>query len=1000
VLAQNIFLSIAVIFTFFYCSRVETPTQLEEDELREFLISGKQPITVDLFIKKPGFFLIQINQCNLDIEVSFFDENNNLVFIDSPTGNSSPEKFHFKKLSPGAFSFKVYSIDKPERNGYITLGFTRATLSNRKSSTIESERLFFNGYKISSSKDPISQKKAIKYFQKSITLINREDFSEFTGLAFQQIAKIYYRLEDFPKALENFFIALEIFANFGNQKKISQSFSDIASCYHRVYNLESAEHFYQRSLFEYSKSELKSDLSVTYSNLSFLQNQKGNVLSQKYYLELSLASLQDNAYDYQYFSVFNNLGNYFFYTGNYQEAIENYEKAYQAGQDSSFQLTSNFLYSLFNLSSSYRLISKTERAKEIALSIKQQSKEADLKSIEAMADFLLGQICLEENDFLCARERLSQSYQYIHKDWQGYTQLLRGIVPLFQLKFVKDSDKQKPLIEEAEDLLKAATLNTFNPWVTSQSYYYLSILNYTYTKNFKIETLQNGISIIENRLNHFVDPNMRTSFFATQTHFYRLLLDIHADQALREGDSSSLGEAFLAAEKIRARTLLDIANQKPALPEGLPTMEEVQEYHRLVFEMEEHFFDDAALLELEKQLIPLAIKMDRLDPTTHKVEPDAIVTHTELQSAIGDPATLVLSYAFGLEKAYLLALDQKGLQLYELGEHASLQEDVGLINDYLQTHPQRRGPALEEGYQQVLARVSQRLLGSIPDLNHYQRLVMVPDSYLQRIPFAAIPLPHQSSHSVSTLGSRFQLAMLPSASVWQALENRKRGQTPASKTIGILANPVFNGSDRRLNSVAEQDTRDFLPALPGTQREAEAIAAIAGKESFLVSGFSANRSMVINNQLADYRYLHFATHGDINTQNPDLSSLVLSRFDSQGNAIPGSLTLGDISQLSLKADLVTLSACETASGKVVRGEGLISLARGFMAAGVPSVVGTLWKVPDDATAEFMTHFYLALLQENQPPAQALRHAQQTLQNSLQWKDPHFWSGFVLMGDWQ
>lgn len=952
---------------------------------RELIIEKGEVYHFELIGFTNGYIDIFVDQCGIDVELEF-QENDKTYTVDTPTGRMAPE--HFKINLAYSNRFTVYSIDNKFNTGIIEISASEI-----------SEEVFFNESKVEKLYWQAYRMQSNGQFEEAISVLKKAfSLSSSTlmkSLILHEKGKSLFQLNQLDNALDSHFKAYDLFQETGNIKKTGQSLTEIAACYHQKHNLRMAEYYYYKSINQWEKTDISSEISTNYSNLSFLYTQNRNYYLQRINLLLAESAYKLDPYSFDRFSNIINLGNYYFINEEYEKSALTFENAIVLAIESGYKDTEPFFHCYANAARAWLYSGQTEKAVEILDFIQKSSAKHNFEKIIGSAKYTLGLIEIEKKNYDLAISLLNSSKKFISRDLLSLIDLTIGYA-FFRKAQSTGNDNY---FYDSKIIFQELQKETIEPWVKAQAIYWLSYLKLNHNL-LDPDLLNRGVSIIETKRVQTFENQHKTSFFATQTHFYRLLLDIHADQALREGDSSSLGEAFLAAEKIRARTLLDIANQKPALPEGLPTMEEVQEYHRLVFEMEEHFFDNAALLELEKQLIPLAIKMDRLDPTTHKVEPDAIVTHTELQSAIGDPATLVLSYAFGLEKAYLLALDQKGLQLYELGEHASLQEDVGLINDYLQTHPQRRDPALEEGYQQVLARVSQRLLGSIPDLNHYQRLVMVPDSYLQRIPFAALPLPHQSSHSVSTLGSRFQLAMLPSASVWQALENRKRGQTPASKTIGILANPVFNGSDRRLSSVAEQDTRDFLPALPGTQREAEAIAAIAGKESFLVSGFSANRSMVVNNQLADYRYLHFATHGDINTQNPDLSSLVLSRFDSQGNAIPGSLTLGDISQLSLKADLVTLSACETASGKVVRGEGLISLARGFMAAGVPSVVGTLWKVPDDATAEFMTHFYLALLQENQPPAQALRHAQQTLQNSLQWKDPHFWSGFVLMGDWQ
>jgi CHAT domain-containing protein len=152
-------------------------------------------------------------------------------------------------------------------------------------------------------------------------------------------------------------------------------------------------------------------------------------------------------------------------------------------------------------------------------------------------------------------------------------------------------------------------------------------------------------------------------------------------------------------------------------------------------------------------------------------------------------------------------------------------------------------------------------------------------------------------------------------------------------------------------------------------------------------------------ELSNYRIVHFATHGIINTERPELSGIVLSLFDREGHSQNGFLRLHDIYNLHLPADLVVLSACSTGLGKEVRGEGVIGLSRGFMFAGASGVIASLWKVDDDATAELMKHFYDALFQKGMSPSAALRHAQLALSQNKRWESPYYWAGFVIQGNY-
>jgi CHAT domain-containing protein len=164
--------------------------------------------------------------------------------------------------------------------------------------------------------------------------------------------------------------------------------------------------------------------------------------------------------------------------------------------------------------------------------------------------------------------------------------------------------------------------------------------------------------------------------------------------------------------------------------------------------------------------------------------------------------------------------------------------------------------------------------------------------------------------------------------------------------------------------------------------------------------FRASRDAAINSDLTGYRFIHFATHGLLNSRNPELSGIVLSLVGIDGRPQNGFLRLHEIYNLKMPADLVVLSACQTALGKEIRGEGLIGLTRGFMYAGAARVVATLWKVDDVATAELMKRFYYGMLRNGLSPAAALREAQAEIRSRERWRSPYYWAGFILQGEFK
>ena len=188
--------------------------------------------------------------------------------------------------------------------------------------------------------------------------------------------------------------------------------------------------------------------------------------------------------------------------------------------------------------------------------------------------------------------------------------------------------------------------------------------------------------------------------------------------------------------------------------------------------------------------------------------------------------------------------------------------------------------------------------------------------------------------------------------------------------------------------------------LPFTRHEADQILAVApAGANFKALDFRANRSVATSGELSQYRYVHFATHGYLDTTRAGLSAIVLSMVDEQGNPQDGFLRTHDIYNLKLPAELVVLSACETGLGKEVKGEGIEGLTRGFMYAGARRVIVSLWNVNDKATASLMQRLYNGMLRGNKTPAAALRAAQIEMLRTRQWQSPYYWGAFVMQGEW-
>jgi CHAT domain-containing protein len=279
-----------------------------------------------------------------------------------------------------------------------------------------------------------------------------------------------------------------------------------------------------------------------------------------------------------------------------------------------------------------------------------------------------------------------------------------------------------------------------------------------------------------------------------------------------------------------------------------------------------------------------------------------------------------------------------------------------------------------------------------------RRLLIVPDGALHYVPFGALPVPGGDG---ARLVEQFEIAELPAASVLPALA--RRGDRARNRSVAILADPVFSADDPRVTH--ERPGATPPPAghefsrLRFSRAEAEAVAALAHDgEPLIALDFNASEITALGPRIGEAGLVHFATHGVLNSHHPELSSLVLSLVGPRGEPVDGFLRLHEIYNMSLSADLVVLSACETALGTYVRGEGLVGLTRGFLYAGARRVIASLWRVDDRATAELMKRFYAALLVDGVAAPAALRAAQRSMQQDPRWSAPYYWAGFVVQGD--
>lgn len=516
---------------------------------------------------------------------------------------------------------------------------------------------------------------------------------------------------------------------------------------------------------------------------------------------------------------------------------------------------------------------------------------------------------------------------------------------------------------------------------------------------------EQAIALVEELRNGFVSPELRAAFLATRRRAYELRIDLLMDRHAAEPGGGHDRAAFEVGERARARSLLDALRSGNRGSGGAPAglLDRRQSLRRcLSAKAAQQAKQGGARAEaLEREIDELLAELGgveadirRQDPRYAELSEPLAVSASEIAGLL-DPGTLLLEYALGEERSFLWTLGAEGLRSFLLPSRKEIEDLVRRDHEQVSTVEAGSRPRREAA--EKLSRIL--LAPAWEQAAKARRLIVVPDGALHVLPFAALPVPGGEG----LLLDLQEVVYLPSATTL-ALQRRRAGPSTASKWAAIFADPVFSPDDQRLARPVRVGTADEL--LPGfvrlssSRREAEAIAALAPGPVWKALDLAANREAVISGGLRSYRFLHFATHGIADTRTPELSGLVLSLVDGDGRSREGFLGLADIYDLDLAADLVVLSGCRTAIGKEIRGEGLMGLTRGFLHAGVPRVIGSLWPVQDRPATELMARFYKALWKDGLAPAAALREAQLSLRREPRYKHPYFWAGLVLQGDWR
>lgn len=509
-----------------------------------------------------------------------------------------------------------------------------------------------------------------------------------------------------------------------------------------------------------------------------------------------------------------------------------------------------------------------------------------------------------------------------------------------------------------------------------------------------------GLALLEAARGVWRDQGLQ--FFARRQELYRHRLGL----AAAAGDRQAAWEVF---EGSRAQSLLENESARLRRPESRPPQDVIDK-----------------IVQARRDLLDAVRQLDEWEPSQGDTAKELYQlyrarflsrrnTLRELQDAeqqaaglrsppeasladahgLLDSGTLGLIFTTSTDGLHILILSQQhSLEILSLD--ANLQQIQKLVAGVLESLDPRAAKKLRAGLESRVQELSQILLFPLQEhLADFTRLAIVAGGSLERLPFEILRHPGTGHHLLES----HEIAYLPSFSVLGALRQRAgRCSSPESELL-VMGDPLFGSRDPRWpGDVADRRNSEDILAfqrLEGTATEVTRIARDAGTEPIL--GAAATRELFLN-EAPRNQVVHVASHAWSDAHAPERSRILLSCVDPADNSAETcDLYFADVLTLELCGQTVVLSACKTAGGLAIEGEGILGLPWAFLRAGASTVVASLWQVADDATAELMSNFHRHL-REGMGPAGALRLAK--LASIGRGDHPSTWAAFVLLGDWR
>lgn len=846
--------------------------------------------------------------------------------------------------------------------------------------TTTAQQVYQQAKQLYDQKTVAARQQALQKFEQALDLYRRDGDRSSQAAVLTYIGKIHSDFGEKQTAQDYYQKALSIYQQIGNKSGEGTALNNIGKIYSELGERQKALDYYHQALPLRRLVKDTRGEAITLNNIGVIYGYLGEHQKALEYYNQSLPLKMQVGDQASAANTINSIGKVYSDLGDEQTALDYYQKSiplYQQGNDKSGEAVA-----LNNIA----LVYSNRGDQKAALDYHQKS----LALFAIVGDKLGSAIALSNLGRL--HQKLAQPQKardYFQQSLNLFRQLGSKHREAHNLYYIASLEQEQGNLKTAQTQIATA------------------------------------IKIVEKLRSQIVSQELRTSYFATVQDYYQLQIDLLMQLHKQQPNQGYDAQGLQASENARARSLLELLSEANAdirqgvKPELLAQEQQLKQKLDVLEAQKIELLNqnNPEAQAIETQITALVEQYQQIQAQIRSTSPRyAALTQPQplslpqIQQQVLDDNTLLLQYSLGEKRSYLWAVTNKNIFSYELPKRQDIETAIQKFRQDITSPYRTNSPAINNLSQIILAPVAQHL--------GQKRLVVVSDGALQYVPFAALMSPNHPNSQYEPLLLKHEIVTLPSASTLAILRKEQTGRKPAPKTVAVLADPIFRNDDERLvtkssHSPTKMNDLDSLALnksvsdssvnferLRFTRQEAEAILALVPNQKVKSAlDFSASRETATNQELSQYRIIHFATHGILNSKNPELSGIVLSLFDRQGTPQNGFLRLHDIFNLNLKADLVVLSACQTGLGKEIKGEGVVGLTRGFMYAGSPRVVVSLWSVEDQATSELMQTFYQQMLQAKLKPAAALRNAQIAIWRKQKYAAPYYWAAFTLQGEW-